>query len=108
MVSKRVITAIAGLGVIGALLLGVLVTAGHASAAPAPQAQPPANGAVAQATGKITALQSNGFTMQGRNWHVTTVIVGANTWIVVAKNNAPAQGTLADLKVGDTVGVAGA
>ena len=45
--------------------------------------------------------------MQARNQQVTTIIVGANTWIVVGKNNKPAQGALADLKVGETVSVAG-
>src|SRR5689334_1156183 len=107
MVGKRIIAAVAGLGLLGAVLLGVLATVGHASAAPAPQAQTPTTGAVAWANGQITALQKDGFTIQDRNQQTTTVTVDANTWIVVDKNNTPTQGALADLVVGDNVSVGG-
>src|SRR3954470_8029946 len=121
---KRIVVALAGFGVLGAVLVGVLAAVSPASAAPpaqtsaAPAAQAatpsaqatpvaPAVGSVVWTSGQITAVQGNGFTMQGRNQQVTTVTVDANTWIVVPKNNAPAQGAIADLTVGTTVAVGG-
>ena len=97
---KRITAAVAGLGLLGAAALGVLATAHPAAAAPATP------GAIVRTAGKITALQGAGFTLQGRN-HTYNVAVGATTWIVVKKNGAPAQGALADLTVGEQVGVAG-
>ena len=116
MAIKRILAVVAGLGLLGIVMLGVLAAVGPASAAPsfqtgptgsAPAAQTGTTGAVAWTAGKITALQTNGFTLQGANQQLTTVTVGANTWIVVKTANQPAQGALADLKVGDMVSVGG-
>lgn len=115
MIKKQVFAAVVGLGLLAGLVAGVLIAVGPASAAPPVQAQttpqaqtPPAAGAVAWAAGKITAVQQNGFTLQDdKRQTTTTVTVGANTWIVVQKNNAAAEGALADLKVGDRVFVGG-
>jgi hypothetical protein len=102
MLWKRVTMAAAGLGLLGALAAGVLATAHPAAAAPAAQAQ----AAVVRATGKITAVQTGGFTLQNPK-HIYTVAVGTNTWIVVQKNGKAAEGALSDLQVGETVRVAG-
>jgi Domain of unknown function (DUF5666) len=104
MLWKRVTAAVAGLGLLGALADGVLATAHPAAAAPAAQAQ--AQATVVRAAGKITAVQTSGFTLQNPK-HTYTVAVGANTWIVVKKNGKAAEGALSDLQVGETVRVAG-
>jgi hypothetical protein len=101
MLLKRVTAAVAGLGLLGALAVGVVTTAHPAAAAPAP-----AQANILRAAGKITALQPGGFTLQNPK-HTYNVSVGANTWFVVKQNGKAAEGALSDLQVGEAVGVAG-
>jgi hypothetical protein len=102
MLLKRVTAAVAGLGLLGALAVGVVTTAHPAAAAAPAQAQ----ATVVRAAGKITALQPGGFTLQNPK-HTYNVSVSANTWFVVKQNGKPAEGALSDLQVGEAVGVAG-
>ncbi|MGI8587477.1 MAG: DUF5666 domain-containing protein [Chloroflexia bacterium] len=64
---------------------------------------------VRQVTGKITDFTSGGggFTLTAQNNHVYTVTTGSQTWIVISQDTKRVVGTLADLKVGDRVMVAG-
>ncbi|HMA34865.1 MAG TPA: DUF5666 domain-containing protein [Chloroflexia bacterium] len=98
MFTKRIMAAVAGLGVVGALAVGLLTTN--------PAAAAPVAGGIIHAAGKISAVQKDGFTLQNPQ-HTYNVTVGANTWIVVQKNNQPAQGTLADLQVNEKILVGG-
>lgn len=102
MLWKRVTAAVAGLGLVGALAVGVVTTAHPAAAAAPAQAQ----ATIVREAGKITALQPGGFTMQNPR-HTYNVSVSANTWIVVRQNGKAAEGALSDLRVGEVVGVAG-
>ncbi len=101
MLKRRAWAGVVGLGLLGALVAAFLWTAGPAAAA-----VPPAGG-VARAAGTIATLGASQFTMQGAAGRTITVTVAANTWIVVKGASGPAQGTFADLKVGDKVAVAG-
>ena len=103
MVNSKIKTAVVGLGVLGVVAGGVIASPHNASAAGHTQANP--NGIV-RAAGKISALQSNGFTLQGAK-ATYTVNLGTNTWILVAQNGKAAQGTASDLTVGEAVVVAG-
>ncbi len=103
MFSTKIKTAVAGLGVLGVVAGGVIATPHSASAATPSQAN--TNGII-RASGKISALQSNGFTLQGAKT-TYTVNLGSNTWILVAKDGKPAQGAASDLTVGEAVNVAG-
>ena len=102
MLWKRVTAAVAGLGLLGALAVGVVTTAHPAAAAAPAQAQ----ATIVRAAGKITALQPGGFTLQNPR-HTYNVSVSANTWVVVKTNGKAAEGALSDLRVGEVVGVAG-
>ncbi len=102
MLIRRITAAAVGFALLGALALGLVFP--HPAAA---QSTPPAVGSLVRAAGKITALQTGGFTLTARNNQVYNVAVGADTWIVVKKNNRPVQGALADLQVGENVNIAG-
>jgi hypothetical protein len=109
MLSKKIKSVALGLGVAGLVAAGVALTPHVASANAPRQATPPAQATgphVEQVVGKITAVQSNGFTLQNPK-HTYAVTVNSNTWIVTASNGQRTQGALSDLKVGDTVHVAG-
>src|SRR5204862_3343535 len=93
----------------GLVAAGVALTPHVASANTLRQATPPTQATsphVEQVAGKITAVQSKGFTLQNPK-HTYNVTVSSNTWIVTASNGQRNQGSLSDLKVGDTVQVAG-
>ncbi|MGI8588175.1 MAG: DUF5666 domain-containing protein [Chloroflexia bacterium] len=104
MIVKRVIGAVVGLLVLGALAAAFNISTHPAAAQTGTTTT--TTGTIVRTAGKVSALQSNGFTLQSRD-HTWTVSVGANTWIVVSKSDKPAEGALSDVKVGDMVMVAG-
>ena len=95
------LAAIIGLGAFGAAV------ASAQAPTPRPNAPtPPAAGQPVRLMGKVASVSANSLVLTTRGGDIT-VNIGADTFIVVQKNDQPAEGTAADLVAGKPAAVVG-